>query len=105
MASLPPHMPPSPMTIPRLVRTIALRNFSQVAFAPVKQFSRQLLDDEVSQHKDGVREVVKMIKKIGESLGLRRKVEKSDGNLAEKPTFMTRALDTLVAGFEKHAEF
>ena len=93
------------MTIPRLVRTIALRNFSQVAFAPVKQFSRQLLDDEVSQHKDGVREVVKMIKKIGESLGLRRKVEKSDGNLAEKPTFMTRALDTLVAGFEKHAEF
>ena len=59
----------------------------------------------MSQHKDGVREVVKMIKKIGESLGLRRKVEKSVGKMTEKPYIKARALDTLVAGFEKHYEF
>ena len=59
----------------------------------------------MSQHKDGVREVVKMMKRIGESLGLRRKVEKNDGKFAEKPTFKARALDTLAAGFEKHYEF
>ena len=28
---------------------------AQIAFAPVKMFPRQLLDDESSQHKDGVR--------------------------------------------------
>ena len=47
----------------------------QLAFAPVKMFPKFLLDDQYSQHKDGVREVVKMIKKAGETLGLRRKVE------------------------------
>ena len=59
--------------------------FSQVGFAPVKMFPRLLLDDEASQHEDGVREVVKMMKKAGETLGLRRKVEKSDGNVANWP--------------------
>ena len=65
-------------------------------------FPQLLLDDEASQHKDGVREVVKMMKKVGETLGLRRNVEKSDGNNVEKPSF---ALNTMAAGFEKHAEF
>ena len=78
--------------------------FSQVGFAPVKMFPRLLLDDEASQHKDGVREVVKMMKKAGETLGLRRKVEKSDGNNVEKPSFSNNALNILAAGFEKHAE-
>ena len=63
-----------------------------------------LLDDEASQHEDGVREVVKMIKKAGETLGLRRKVEKSDGNNIEKPSFSDNALNILATGFEKHAE-
>ena len=31
-----------------------------------------LLDDEDSQHKDGVRSYVKMIKKMGEMVGVRR---------------------------------
>jgi len=79
-------------------------DFSQVGFAPVKMFPRLLLDDEASQHKDGVREVVKMMKKAGETLGLRRKVEKCDGNNLEKPSFADNALNILAAGFEKHAE-
>ena len=33
-----------------------------------------LLESEVSQHKDGVRRVVEVFKKIGHLLGLRRKV-------------------------------
>ena len=33
-----------------------------------------LLDSRVSQHKDGVRRVVEVFKKIGHLLGLRRKV-------------------------------
>ena len=64
-------------------------------------FPRLLLDDEASQHKDGVREVVKIIKKAGKTLGLRRKV---DGNNVKKPSFADNALNILAAGFEKHAE-
>ena len=75
-----------------------------MGFAPVKIFPRLLLDDEASQHKDGVREVVKMMKKAGETLGLRRKVEKRDGNNLEKPNFADNALNILATGFEKHAE-
>ena len=67
-------------------------------------FPRLLLDDEASQHEDGVREVVKMMKKAGESLGLRRNVEQSDGNNVEKPSFSDNALNILATGFEKHAE-
>ena len=66
-------------------------------------FPRLLLDDEASQHEDGVREVVKMMKKAGETLGLRRNVEKR-GNNVEKPSFAARALNALAAGFEKHTE-
>ena len=67
-------------------------------------FPRLLLDDEASQHEDGVREVVKMMKKVGETLGLRRIVEKSDGNNLEKPSFSDNALNILATGFEKHTE-
>ena len=74
----------------------------QLAYAPVKMFPRILLDNQSSQHKDGVREVVEMMKKVGETLGLRRKVEKRN---VEKLRFTTRAINTLAAGFGKHAEF
>ena len=74
----------------------------QVGFAPVKMFPRLLLDDEASQQEDGIREVVKLMKKAGETLGLRRNLEKSDGNYVEKPSFAARALNALAA--EKHAE-
>ena len=67
-------------------------------------FPKFLLDDQYSQHKDGVREVVKMIKKAGETLGLRRKVEEEED--VEKPRFTDRAINTLAAAtFGKHAEF
>ena len=76
----------------------------QLAYAPVKMFPKFLLDDQYSQHKDGVREVVKMIKKAGEALGLRRKVEEEEN--VEKPRFTDRAINTLAAAtFGKHAEF
>ena len=74
----------------------------QVGFAPVKMFPRLLLDDEASQQEDGIREVVKLMKKAGETLGLRRKVEEED---VEKPRFTDRAINTLAATFGKHAEF
>ena len=97
------------MTIQRL-KILSLNQFVirvncpllQLAFAPVKMFPKLLLDDQYSQHKDGVREVVKMIKKAGETLGLRRKVEDND---VEKPRFTARAINTLAATFGKHAEF
>ena len=73
----------------------------QLAYAPVKMFPRILLDNQSSQHKDGVREVVEMMKKVGETLGFRRKVEKRN---VEKPRFTARAINTLAAGFGKHAE-
>ena len=57
---------------------------AQIAFAPVKMFSRQMLDDESSQNKDGVRRVVKTIKTLGEMVGLRRNVTKENDKL-EKP--------------------
>ena len=48
---------------------------AQLAFAFVKTFPRLLLDDEASQHMDGVRKVVNLIKKIGEIFSLRRVVK------------------------------
>ena len=99
------------MTIQRL-KILSLHQFGirvncpllQLAFAPVKMFPKFLLDDQYSQHKDGVREVVKMIKKAGEALGLRRKVEEEEN--VEKPRFTDRAINTLAAAtFGKHAEF
>ena len=44
-----------------------------------------------------MREVVKMMKKAGETLGLRRKVEKSDGNNVKKLSFADNALYSLTA--------
>ena len=59
------------------METFKIRAFKindQVAFAPVRLWPRMLLDSEVSQHKDGVRRVVEVFKKIGHLLGLRREV-------------------------------
>ena len=46
---------------------------SDLAFALVKTFPRLLIDDEAAQHEDGVRQVVSVLKKIGEMVGLRRR--------------------------------
>ena len=40
--------------------------------APVKATSKTLLDDEESQHKDGVRKIVQVMKDMGQLVGLRR---------------------------------
>ena len=75
----------------------------QVALAPVKVFPEILLDDETSQHKDGVREVVKVMKKVGEVLGLRRKVEKDVINCDK---FMIGTVLTEgIIDVSKHSEF
>jgi len=50
-------------------------HLAQIAFATVKMWSRVLLDDEASQHEDGVRNIVRAIKKVGEMAGLRRQEE------------------------------
>ena len=80
---------------------------AQIAFAPVKMFPRQLLDDESSQHKDGVRRIVKAIKTIGEMLGLRRNVtdEKNKDQL-ERPSWSEGILfESKISAFVKNTEF
>ena len=54
---------------------------SQLAFAPVKMFPSLLLDDTNSQHEDGVRKVVKILKELGNRIGLRRKVQEEEKSL------------------------
>ena len=75
----------------------------QLAYAPVKMFPRILLENQSSQHKDGVREVVKMIKKLGETLGLRRKVKNDHAKCIKEPSFESLALHA--SGLAKHTEF
>ena len=67
---------------------------SQIAFALVKTFPRLLLDDEVSQHEDGVRHVVTLVKKIGEFVGLRRKVksEEMENSFDKRPTIANQEI-------------
>merc|ERR1712108_9862 len=78
-----------------------------IAFAPVKMFSRQLLDDESSQHKDGVRRVVKAIKTIGEMVGLRRNV-KNENDKAQlgRPSWTEgNLIEAKISAFVKKTEF
>ena len=71
----------------------------------MKRFSRLLLDNELSQHVDGVRQVVELVKKTGEMFGLRRK-KKEDGNHQTKQPRgqITAILDTELFGFAKYIE-
>ena len=46
---------------------------SDLFLAPVKMFPRLLLDDEQSQHQDGCRNVVKLMKKMATAVGLRQR--------------------------------
>ena len=45
-------------------------SWAELLFAPLKAFP-SLLDDEVSQHQDGEREVVMIVELLGRMLGLR----------------------------------
>ena len=53
---------------------------SDLAFAPVKVFPRLLLDDEQSQHQDGCRGVVKLMKKMGTAAGFRERNQEKREN-------------------------
>merc|ERR1711936_689118 len=68
----------------------------------IKMFPKQLLDDEVSQHKDGVRGAIKILKKVANKMGLRRKVESDEVKQGLLPTPAMKALMT--AGFDKNTE-
>ena len=46
--------------------------------APIKAMSKTLLDDEESQHKDGVRKIVQLMKDMGQLVGLRKGKEVSE---------------------------
>ena len=74
--------------------------------APVKMFPKLLLDDENSQHKDGVRKVVKMLKAVANRMGLRRKVDEPE-NKVDRDFLLPNTNDApIIAGtFSKNIEF
>ena len=80
---------------------------AQMAFALVKMFPSQLLDNESSQHKDGVRRVVKVFKMIGEMVGLRRKVrDKNNKAQLEKASWTEgNHNEAKMSAFMKNTEF
>lgn len=58
---------------------------SDLAMIPVKAMPKVLLDDEESQHKDGVRSVVKVLMNLGEMIGAReRNLKDKDLSIAAK---------------------
>ena len=78
---------------------------SELAYAPVKAHPQLLLDDETSQHQDGVRSVVRMMKDLGSLLGLRRK-EQGEGtglDKADERLHQAGAVQGMV-GSGKHGE-
>ena len=68
----------------------------QLLLAPVKMFPRLLLDDETSQHEDGVRKSVKMLKEVANRMGLRRKVQE-EANLANKEACLPNSMEAAIA--------
>ena len=73
---------------------------SQLAYAPIKKFSRLFLDDEQSQHQDGCRQVVKLLKKMGTAAGFRERNQEKNEN-----SFSTNEqLAAVAAGFSKSVE-
>jgi len=73
---------------------------SELTYAPIKMFSRLLLDDEQSQHQDGCRRVVKLLKKVGTAAGFReRNHEKKENSFSPNEQIAAAA-----AGFSKPVE-
>ena len=74
--------------------------------APVKMFPKLLLDDDNSQHKDGVRKAIKVLKAVGNRMGLRRKVEEQE-NKVDRDFLLPNTNDApIIAGtFSKNIEF
>ena len=78
---------------------------SEMLMAPVKMFPKLLLDDDNSQHKDGVRKVVKVLKAVGNRMGLRRKVDKQE-NKVDGDCLMPNTIDASITTgtFSKNIE-
>ena len=72
-------------------------------------FSRQLLDDESSQDKDGVRRVVKALKRIGEFVGLRRNASLDDKKKTQLEILSwpeeSHLTEAKISAFSKNTEF
>lgn len=77
---------------------------SDLALGPVKAFPALLLDNEATQHMDGVRPVVRALKGVGSLLGQRRRVLREDGKQDnwEDPGQMGTVGN--IAGVGKHGE-
>ena len=77
---------------------------SEIAYAPIKMFPRLLLDDEASQHQDGCRQVVKLLKKMGTAAGFRERNQAKQEN--QKIGFFSQIeqLAAAAAGFSKSVE-
>ena len=78
---------------------------SEMLMAPVKMFPKLLLDDDNSQHKDGVRKVVKVLKAVANRMGLRRKVDKQE-NKVDGDCLMPNTIDASITTgtFSKNIE-
>ena len=79
---------------------------SEMLMAPVKMFPKLLLDDDNSQHKDGVRKVVKVLKAVANRMGLRRKVEEQESKVDGDCLLPNTINASITAGtFSKNIEF
>jgi len=73
---------------------------SDLLLAPVKMFPRLLLDDQQSQHQDGCRQVIKLMKKMGTATGFReRNQAKNENSFSPNEQIAAAA-----AGFSKPVE-
>ena len=73
---------------------------SDLLLAPVKALPRLLLDDETSQHNDGVRTLVDLMKRAGSVIGFKRKV----GKEVEVDTMEVSLPRMAMMGSMKHTE-
>ena len=74
---------------------------SEIAYAPIKMFPRLLLDDEESQHKDGCRQAIKVLKKMGALAGFR---ERNQAKQEKRRSGFFSQIEQLAAGFSKSVE-
>jgi len=78
---------------------------SDLLLAPVKMFPRLLLDDQQSQHEDGCRQVIKLMKKMGTAAGYReRNQEKKENSPNFSPNEQLASAAASAAGFFKPVE-
>ena len=73
---------------------------SDLLLAPIKALPRLMLDDETSQHNDGVRTLVDLMKRAGSVIGFKRKV----GKEVEVDTMEVSLPRMAMMGSMKHTE-